>query len=674
MSNQLETKAASRLRKYRPDIQGLRALAITMVVMWHVGLLNIHGGVDISFVLSGFLIGSQLLAEIGKTGKVNFGKFWARRMRRLAPGMTIVVLATIVFSWLYASPLRFRSYVTDGIFAIFSSLNWRLASNGTDYFANNGTQTPYQHFWSLGIEEQFYLVAPLLLVGVAWLSRKLFRSRALVAGLLGVIVISSFYLSITQTQSNQPLAYFGTHTRAWELGIGVLLALGAQWLSRMNQVFAGILSWVGLAIIVSTAMMITDQTPLPGYAIAGPVLGAAMLIAGGCANPTFGAEWILGRKVPDFIGTVSYGWYLWHWPLLILWPSITSEDAITFADRLRIVGLSLVLATVMFYTVEKKIRANQRFTLVPRRGIILGGSLTTATAAIMVVALLVPLNLQASTASATSVPLSIVGLDSVREAVHQQALPGNVQPSLLDAPNDMTHYGCIDNTDVKTFILRDNCIIGDTNSDHTVVVLGDSHAWQWGNAFNALGKQLHVRVVTIAKGGCSPGAYAIQNPQLNREYSECDSWRTSALNTIDSLHPQVVVVTGRIRQEATQKGASATFARLQQTGAKLIYMTDSPYPGINIPDCLATHASDISTCNRPVSDAVEFPAARAMEREVAQQHDAFVLDVLPAFCTATTCLSVIGGRIVYFDDSHITASYALALVPFLEPSLRVALS
>jgi peptidoglycan/LPS O-acetylase OafA/YrhL len=662
-----------RLQPYRRDAQGLRAIAIIMVVLWHTGILNIHDGVVVSFVLSGYLIGRQLFREIGETGKVSLGKFWARRMRRLVPGMAIVVTVTIVFSWLFASPLRFRGYVSDGFSSAFSLLNWKLAENGTDYFANNGTQTPYQHFWSLSIEEQFYLVAPLLLVAVAWLSRKLFKNRALVVAALVSIIAGSFCLSIIQTQSDQPLAYFGTHTRAWELAVGLLLALGAEWLSRMNLAVAAIMTWVGLVLMIGTGMLITDHTALPGYADAGPVLGAAMVLAGGCANPRFGAEWLLKRKPFDVIANVSYGWYLWHWPLLILWPNIFGHE-ITYSDRFRIAFFSFLMASAMHYAIEKKIRANKAFIVVPRRGIVLGGSLTTATAAFMGIALIVPLNLAPATTTTAAPTTSVVGLDSVKQAAFQKDLPGNVQPALVDAPKDIANFGCIDQLEDKTFTLRSGCVIGDLKAERTIVVLGDSHAWQWGDAFNELGIRLKVKVVTITKSGCSAEDYNIRNDQLGRSYSECSEWRTSALSTIEKLHPEVIVVTSRSRREATKEGAETTFAQLQALGSKLIYMTDTPHPGVNIPDCLVLHTNDVAACNRPATDVVEFPEQRAMEREVAVAHGAVVMDVLPAFCTSATCPPVIGDRITYFDDSHVTASYALALAPFLEPALRVALS
>ncbi|WP_406459137.1 acyltransferase [Streptomyces sp. NBC_01622] len=662
-----------RLRKYRPDIQGLRAVAIMMVVSMHVGLVDIHGGVDVSFVLSGFLIGSQLLAEIDKTGKVSLSKFWARRMRRLAPGMALVIVVTAGLAWLYASPLRFRSDMKDGLSSALSVMNWRLAETGTDYFANDGTQSPYQHFWSLGIEEQFYLAAPIALVAVAWLSRLVFRNRALVAVFLVAVVAGSLYLSVKQTASNQPLAYFGTQTRIWELACGILLALSAPLLSRMNVGLAGVVSWLGLVTTIGTALLITKETPLPGYAVGGPVLGACMIIAGGCAAPRLGVERLLDNPVFNFIGNVSYGWYLWHWPILILWPDIVGRD-MSYSDRFRVVFLSFFLAILMYYSFELRFRTNKELVARPWKGILTGATAIAAAAGAMAFAMVAPLNLSTSGSVASSGSVGYSDADSVKSSVLQKKLSATTLNALPNSKEDHTHYGCIDDTDVKKFVMRDNCVIGDTAGRTTTVVIGDSHAWQWGDAFHQLGQQLHTKVVTMAKGGCSPEIYSITNPELNREYSECDSWRQSAFEEIKTLHPEVVVVTSRIRQEVTESGAEKAFKVLEASGAKLIYITDTPQPGRNVPDCLATHTDDVPACNPKQDAAIQFPAFRATEQKVAVRHGAEVIDVLPAFCASGVCPTVISHQIVYFDSSHITAGYAKSLAPYLKPTLQKALA
>ncbi|MFF4748517.1 acyltransferase family protein [Streptomyces sp. NPDC002514] len=663
-----------RLRKYRPDIQGLRAVAIMMVVSMHCGILDIHGGVDVSFVLSGFLIGGQTLAEIDKTGKVSLSKFWARRFRRLAPGMSVVILATAVLAWVYASPLRFRDTMKDGLASSLSVMNWRLVETGTDYFANDGTQSPYQHFWSLGIEEQFYVAAPIALFVIVWLSRAVFRNRVLVGLFLAAVVGGSLYLSVTQTRSNQPLAYFGTQTRIWELSFGILLALGAPLLSRMNRGFAAALSWLGLVTAVGTALLITAETPLPGYAVGGPVLGASMIIAGGCAAPRFGAEWLLHNPVLNSVANVSYGWYLWHWPILILWPDITGHD-LSYSDRFRVASLSLILAYAMFFVFESRFRNNPQLVARPWKGIFVGTTAVTTTAAAAAVAMTVlPLHLSGSTVTASSDTLGYSGADSVRTSVGQKQLSGVAQGALEKSPDDKTHFGCIDDIKIKEFVMRDNCVIGDPAGKRTIVVIGDSHAWQWGDAFNEIGKKLDAKVVTMAKGGCSPEAYAIKNPELNREYSECDSWRESAFKQLKRLRPAVVVVTNRIRQEATEAGAEEAFQAVEDSGAKIVYMTDTPQPGKNVPDCLATHLDDISACNPGQDAAIEFPDFRAMEQKVAERHGAVIIDTLPAFCADKVCPTVIADQVVYFDSSHITAGYAKTLVPFLRPTLKKALT
>lgn len=663
----------NRLRKYRPDLQGLRAVAITMVVLVHTGILGIHGGVDVSFTLSGFLIGSQLLAEIDKTGKVSLGKFWARRFRRLAPGAALTIVVTAVVAWIYASPFKFRGYMQDGFAASLSFINWRQAENGTDYFAADGSQSPYQHFWSLSIEEQFYLLAPIALVVVAWLSRAIFRNRFLVGLFLAAVISGSLYLSVTTTQTNQPLAYFGTPTRVWELAVGVFVALNARFLSRMYQGLAAVLSWVGLGTILVTASLITEQTPLPGYAVGGPVLGAALIMAGGCANPRFGAERLLDNPVFNFVGNASYGWYLWHWPLLILWSDIVGHE-ITYSDRFRVASGSFVLAVAGHYVIERRLKANVRLVQIPWRGILTGLTLTATAAVAMFLAIrVVPLNLTVDTAAGAAAN-GFRGIASVEQAVKERDHPRISEDALLEAPHDRGDHGCIDDLLITAYSLQDTCVIGDTAAKRTMVLLGDSHAYQWGNAFDKLGKKLHVKVITVIKSGCTPEVYKITREDLGRDYTECTRWRKTALDKIDQLRPDVLVVANRAQATTTRQGADQTFERLKATGAKLVYLTDTPYPNRSIPDCLATKGAEIGTCSPKSTEVIDRAEYRLMEREAAENHGFKVIDTIPAFCAEGYCPAVIGGHVVYWDYSHMTGGYSTSLEPYLEPKFKTVLA
>lgn len=659
------------LSSYRDDIAGLRALAIMMVVSMHIGLLDIHGGVDVSFVLSGFLNTLILFREIDRTGHINVRGFLARRVRRLVPGAVVVIGLTLLLVWKF-TPLQFKSVATDASLAAIGGLNWRLVEEGTDYFAASSNQTPLQHYWSLGVEEQFYLLLPFVLMCMAWIGRKLFRSnRTVTVFVMAAVVGGSFYECVRLTSVNQPLAYFGSYTRVWELGAGALLALCATQLSRINHVFAAALSWAGLAVILWGGFVIADL-PLPGYGVLVPVVGALMVIAGGCAAPKYGPAAVCGHWSVKIVADNSYAWYLTHWPVLLLWEPITGSAVNGWSDQLRVMAVSFLCAVLIYYPLMKRLQFSKKLVHRPHFNLASFGGVTASVAGVaLAAAVWAPLNIPTATA-ADQAPRT-VNASVVKDAIDLEELPANVQPSLGDAPKDMAYADCIVDLDIKRFKPNKDCVVGNATSKHTVVLFGDSHAWQWASAFDEVGKLQDFRVVLVTKSGCSPEVYSIQNPYFKRKYTECDLWRNSALRAIDTMNPETIVVTGRVRQETTLSGAEHAFSKLKATGAKLVYMTDAPYPGVNVPNCLAANQKNVAKCSRKVNEAIQFPEFRLLERSVAEKYGAKVIDVLPAFCAQQVCPAVIGNRVVYFDDSHMTATYARSLAPWLNKELKAAL-
>ncbi|HSE61450.1 MAG TPA: acyltransferase, partial [Candidatus Saccharimonadales bacterium] len=383
---------ASRLRTFRPDIQGLRAVAIILVVFGHAGA-PLLGGVDLSFVISGFIMTSQLDREQERSGKISFGKFYARRARRLLPMATLVTLVTVLATWLIM-PLKLRTVAWDAICTALSVINYRLAGQGTDYVHLHTNASPLQHAWSLSVEEQFYLLWPLLLLGALALGIKLGRRRLVAGILLAVVVVGSLGLSIVLTKLNQPLAYFGFQTRAWELGIGALVAICAKRLSQLPLWVAAAMSWVGLMFLLVTVVLVHRTTELPGYAVGGPVLGGALVIIGGCANPKYGVEWVLGRALPNFIGQLSYSWYLWHWPFFVLTPVALGMD-LGLSGKVKLIVLTFVLSICTYFWIEKPFREHPNLkSLVakPWRGLVMGVTFiaTTVAACTAVLTLTVP--------------------------------------------------------------------------------------------------------------------------------------------------------------------------------------------------------------------------------------------------------------------------------------------
>src|SRR5215469_17046312 len=342
--------------KFRPDIEGLRAFAVLSVVLYHADLFGVHGGfvgVDVFFVISGFLITRLLLEAVSENGIRGLPTFYTRRIRRLLPAAMTVVVATVVAARLWAPPLSVKPVAIDGIFTTFYGLNYRLAVEGTQYLNEGSAASPLQHFWSLAVEEQFYLCWPILIVLVVLLGRR--YRNALLALLLAVIVVVSFRYSVLSTRTDAPWAYFSLATRAWELGIGALVALGASALTRLLRPVAWAGGWLGLTAVVASAFVFNGRTPYPGSAAAMPVVGAAVLIASGCAVQG-GAGRLLGVRPLQFGGRMSYSWYLWHWPMLVIAPMIL-HHALTWPQRSAVVVLSLGAAVITFRLIENPARS-----------------------------------------------------------------------------------------------------------------------------------------------------------------------------------------------------------------------------------------------------------------------------------------------------------------------------
>src|ERR1700722_5871093 len=287
----------SRTGSFRPDIEGLREIAILAGVLYHSGL-SVHGGyvgVDVFFVISGFLITKYLYSEFLESGHISLARFYARRVRRILPVATVVIVVTMVVTWILASPLDIHSTELGAITAALFGINYRFAENGTNYFSNTSF-SPFQQYWSLAIEEQFYALWPLLILAVTWSTRRVVSSRCAMSVFLVVIIAISLFFSVAQTPSSPSWAYFGLQTRGWELALGALVAFNADWLARTLRSIAAPLSWLGLGVIVATALLYQPTTSYPGYAALLPVFGAASVVAAGGVRPRRGAESLLGLR------------------------------------------------------------------------------------------------------------------------------------------------------------------------------------------------------------------------------------------------------------------------------------------------------------------------------------------------------------------------------------------
>ncbi|WP_399880660.1 acyltransferase family protein [Streptomyces sp. BBFR51] len=670
----------------RPDIQGLRAVAVGLVVLSHAGVSQVGGGyvgVDVFFVISGFLITSLLRRELATTGRVSVRSFYARRALRLLPVSSLVVVVTLGGAWLFLSKARLAEYAGDALAGALYTVNFRLAAAGTDYLAQNSPPSPFQHFWSLAVEEQFYLVWPLLLL-LTW---RIARGRpGLVAVPLAILRLGSFTAGVLVTNWSAPWAYFSSLTRAWELGAGALLALATGRLRRLPATLAVPLTWLGLTCVTLAAVWYDDETPFPGHHALLPVAGTVLVLAGGCAPTRHGAGRLLGRRPLVWLGGLSYGWYLWHWPLLVIAPAALGRADGT-ADVPLALGLSaaaLGLAWLTLRLVENPVRFHRAFRRRPRRALALGAALTAGVSALSLTATAVPSTIEVGGPAPTLArALSEAPDPRARLAelltASPTALPSNLAPPL---PNVKSSRSAVyrDGCHADYAATRPKpCVYGDRASSRTVVLFGDSHAAQWFPALHRLATERGWKLVSMTKASCKAADVTVVSG--HKPYTACDTWRSNAMATIRTLRPVLVVVSSSDAGDPARPagdplhqwtaGFEHTFRALGATGARVAALLDTPWPKGDPIDCAARNSLQLRSCAHHLPDAIRDARRGLALRAAASTTATTVIDPTPWLCAphTGTCPVVVGDTAVYRDDSHLSEAYAEALTPVLAPPL-----
>jgi peptidoglycan/LPS O-acetylase OafA/YrhL len=708
-------------RRLRHDIQGLRAVAILAVVAYHAGLPIPGGyvGVDVFFVISGYLITQLIWDEIATGGRLSFAGFYARRARRLLPSAVLVIVVTVVVSVAVLGPLEATVVAKDAVACALYVGNYRFALQATNYLSSQGPASPLQNYWSLGVEEQFYLVWPALLLAAVLVARHSRgsnarhrtpspdRQRWAVLGTLGVVGVLSFWLCVHLTSTNEPWAFFSLPTRAWELAVGGLLALAAPYCRRLPDWALVTLGWAGLGAVAWSLAAFGPQTPFPGAAALVPVAGAGAALVAGTRHLGAGPARLLGLDALQPIGAVSYTWYLWHWPALVLAPSIVGHPLGT-AQNVAVCMLSLVLAAVTTVVLEQPVRRSRWLSTRSTRSLEVGGALSLGAAclAVAVVAFLPPpvgtgrvasarlVTTHVTTArssTSSTVPPEVATANSLDAQVNKLVykglanpdVPANLSPSLANAAADIPvpeGDGCFDGfTDATVH----TCLFGDTTSSRTVVLFGDSHALQWFPAMDALANQQHDALVVMAKATCPPIDITVFSPSLGRDYTECNEWRAAELQRMTALRPAVVIL-GFSREygipddhvivdgQAWLSGLAEMITTIEQdTGARVVLMGDDPYPQQSVPDCLSQHLDDTPPCSIPRHYPFYNPSGIPQEKALAASTGAGYIDTDPWFCISTTCTVMVGNMLVYRDDNHITATYANWLAPVIGAHMAV---
>lgn len=686
---------AQRATALRTDIQGMRAVAVAMVLVYHVWPSAMTGGfvgVDVFFVISGFLITTHLMTHPPRRA-ADFAEFWARRIRRLLPASFLVLAVTLAATRLLGPETLWEQTARQTVGAGLYVVNWLLASDAVDYLAADDAATGVQHYWSLSVEEQFYLFWPLLVAALAALALRLRLDRRLVWGVgFGVVLMVSFSWSVHLTSSDPGRAYFVTTTRVWELAVGGLVALvllRSRGKAGGRPGLSALVAWAGLAALLVAGFTYDAGTPFPSWTAALPVLGTAAVVGAHAGTQPWSPGRLLALRPVQWLGDISYSVYLWHWPLVVLVAAVSAPFGAL--DAVGVVLLSLVLAALTTRFVEDPFRARSWNV---RRGATYRLA-AVGTVGVVALALVQVAEVDrrqevaaAEVAAALATDDPCLGAGALEEDRDCAPHEGPVVPSPVHAATDKSEAyadvsGGPDCWSSQPDFPERVCTFGEGPVD--VVLVGNSHAGHWLPTLQEIGAARGWRITTRLASQCAAADLDMAFETEERTEA-CRDWVRGAVDATIEQDPDLVVVSNRLSVSAAGRaladsapayaeGYEQVLDEFADAEIPVAAIHDTPAPGdggvvASVPDCLAVEGEDSRACDGTRDEWMTFdpdPVVRAV-RAVDDPRIQLV-DLNDRICQDERCAAVVGGVVVYFDGSHLTATYARTLAPALDEAL-----
>lgn len=664
-------------------------MAVVLYHLWPKAIPGGYAGVDIFFVISGFLITAHLVREVERSGRVRLAQFWARRARRLLPASLLIIVVSAIATYLWVPESYWQQYFREFWSAAAYFLNWTLATDSVDYLAAENTPSPVQHYWSLSAEEQFYIVWPLLVVlaiFIASRARRVSRTAAL-AIVLGTVTVASLAYSIFLTATDPSPAYFITPTRAWEFGLGGLLALylGADTSAGVSdsRVIRPLVSWIGIAALVATCFLYSASTPFPGWAALLPALGTAAVIWAGTPTTWWSPTGLMVLRPVQWLGDVSYSLYLWHWPIIILVPFAIDLNGVGNLDKIAMLAASLVLAWVTKVLVEDPVR-KAKFLVNRPAGLTL--AFTAATMAIVVgVSVVTWQTLEDGFNRAVQEAQEKSGEDcfgaaayapGVEEPCINPELTGTLVPDEAAGESDsVIPKGKFCRTSSQSERVLKCEFAPGTSSRLKIALVGDSHAEHWVPALTVVAEARGWKLDTYLKGGC-PFSSVMRTDDIRKAKESCGPWNNTVFKMLKKAKYDVIITSqasGNTFQttgsesslEAAARGLVDKWTQVEEElGATVIAIRDNPKMPFNVPSCLSAlddPPAQVDECVAPQSKAL-LPDPQI---EAGKQAGVKVVDLTEFFCRDDECRAAIGSVIVYRDNSHLGGTYSRTLAPFL---------
>ena len=681
----------------RADIQGLRAFAVLAVIASHLVGWPTGGfvGVDVFFVISGFIITSQLLREKERTGTISFADFYRRRVRRILPASLTVLTLTVAASFAFLPKGRAGETLVDSIWALLFAGNWRFAAGGTDYFQEGQPPSPLQHFWSLGVEEQFYFVWPWLMLLIFWMGVRRGNNgsgRRLVGWVMVSIMVTSFAWAMYETASNPDWSYFSTFSRAWELGAGAFVAVISPVLTRIQAALRPVIAWVGFTGMVASVFIVTPDNGFPAPFAALPVLATALVIVAGTGGPVR-FLWPLTNRVSGYLGDISYSLYLWHWPVVVLLVAFMPDGNPTYYATAAL--LSLALSVASYHLIEKPFRSvpktkrgrrHSSFDANAQVATVSLASLTLLTVAMGGVAFIhvsptdapttfsqavaqTPGALATAGAKAAPICMGAAGLDPEKGCT-PTSMGDTILPSInMFARDNGDSFKCWREQGEPI----NTCNVGSTEPDAVrLALIGDSHAASLIPAIQEFAVTNNWAVDVYVGFSCQ---WMEQRPGY-----DCYDVMQQIREIVETGEPYEGVITTAARgKTGTDVGyAARMFAKAWQPvaarGTKVITIADVPSVNAEALSCITRVGFDVqnNACGTDIGEATSTVDPQIQAASLVP--GSTVVDLSPYFCKDSQCPAVIGNTIVYRDAAaHITATYAKTLAPYLNKELTAAL-
>ncbi len=657
----LHQKTSQSSLQFRKDIEGLRAIAILLVVFYHAELTTFSGGyigVDVFFVLSGYLITWLLVKEAEETGSIDLWRFYSRRARRLLPAMALMLAITVPMGAILLAPIEQRIYANSAISTAAYLSNLYFAKESTNYLGTDSENNPFLHTWSLSVEEQFYFFWPVFVMfslGVLGRKKKCVSRKKLIF-YMTLAATLSFVATVYLAKNNQPWAFFMSPARAWEFALGAMAVLIPHSSLERSRLISSVSGWLGLIGISIVALVYSKSTPFPGWLSLPPVLSTIIILRSGSYNQESLISKLLCWRPLQEIGRLSYSWYLWHWPVLVLAAAI--KPNLTKLENISLLILALIISEISYRYVENPIRHHKWLSK----------------------------NAFNSLAMALVLTVCTIGYSYTWRylSLHWEKLPEYTRYSTArnDVPEIYESNCHADFPDVEIDIGK--CTIGDKDADKTMVLYGDSHAAQWYPALKEIVKMNNQwRLVTITKSGCATVGSATYNKQLKREYTECLEWQKNALVIIEKLKPNYTFYSTStkygIAEDEFLNGIRKTIEKLRKMSLNLAILADTP--SFDFDPVLATQRSKwqeklIAKNNIRTSEPMVKKSILKAQLEIFQEMPKTeIIDMNKVICPNEEChFETLQGDITFRDSHHITASYSKSLANELIRAINKAFS